>query len=269
MAIGAHADDIEINVGGTLLKYRREHGYDVVYVMSTNNMSGSWSKIRSDGTRESRLPPYDEIMPQRKLEAEAAAEFFGTKPIHLDHPQRHYTGKNGKVVELRYGNEMPDCVAPETPTILTAHEHKECVRKLTDLILHHQPEAILTHGPIMVDMEHVGTSMLVTKAYMKAVEAGYDGMLLHWLDITPTIFGESFSRWDTFVDMSKYQEDKLKTIGLHACQMPDPSQLDFLPVPSACRCTHAEFFTVGGRGNELGRPVPFGAEIMKNKCEKI
>lgn len=70
MAIGAHADDIELNVGGTLAKYR-EMGYDVVYVMSTNNMSGGWSKLRPDGIRETRLPPFDEIMPQRKLEAAA------------------------------------------------------------------------------------------------------------------------------------------------------------------------------------------------------
>lgn len=54
MAIGAHADDIELNVGGTLAKYR-EMGYDVVYVMSTNNMSSGWSKLRPDGIREVKV----------------------------------------------------------------------------------------------------------------------------------------------------------------------------------------------------------------------
>jgi len=39
MAIGAHADDIEVNVGATLLKYH-EMGYAITYVMATNNMSG-------------------------------------------------------------------------------------------------------------------------------------------------------------------------------------------------------------------------------------
>ena len=34
MAIGAHADDIECEVGGTCLKYR-DAGYEVVYVMAS------------------------------------------------------------------------------------------------------------------------------------------------------------------------------------------------------------------------------------------
>ena len=38
MAIGAHADDIEFNAGGTLFKYL-EKGYEVVYILSTNNIS--------------------------------------------------------------------------------------------------------------------------------------------------------------------------------------------------------------------------------------
>jgi len=48
MAVGAHADDIEICVGGTLLKYR-DLGYEIVYVMATNNFSGRWSYARPDG----------------------------------------------------------------------------------------------------------------------------------------------------------------------------------------------------------------------------
>jgi LmbE family N-acetylglucosaminyl deacetylase len=72
MAVGAHADDIELNIGGTVLKYL-ERGYELVYVMSTNNMSGRWNHIRPDGVRDGRLPPYFEIQPQRKKEAAAAA----------------------------------------------------------------------------------------------------------------------------------------------------------------------------------------------------
>nr|MBC8228344.1 PIG-L family deacetylase [bacterium] len=34
MAIGAHADDVEIRAGGTLAKYH-EMGYEVVYVLTT------------------------------------------------------------------------------------------------------------------------------------------------------------------------------------------------------------------------------------------
>jgi len=44
MAVGAHCDDIEFTVAGTLLKYHREYNYDIVYVESTNNMSGLWKR---------------------------------------------------------------------------------------------------------------------------------------------------------------------------------------------------------------------------------
>jgi len=40
MAIGAHADDVEIRAGGTLAKYHGM-GYEVVYVLATNNTAGS------------------------------------------------------------------------------------------------------------------------------------------------------------------------------------------------------------------------------------
>lgn len=265
MAIGAHADDIELNVGGALIKYH-DLGYKIIYIMSTNNMSGNWKKRRRpDGTYEAVVPPFDELMPQRKREAaEAASKVFGAEPIHLDHPQRHYTHRSGAHVELRYGNERPDCVPADTPTILTAHEHAPSIQRLADLILAHKPEAVLTHGPAMVDMEHIGTCMLVTKAYRKAVEAGHDGMLLHWLDFMPTIFGDMFNRWDTFVDASAVWERKLNAIEVHACQIPDARRLDFQARSAACGCTHAEMFTIGGRRRATSPEAAFTYEILNH-----
>ena len=37
--LNAHADDLELQMGGTLAKYHQGYGYDIVYVMTTNNMS--------------------------------------------------------------------------------------------------------------------------------------------------------------------------------------------------------------------------------------
>ena len=203
MAVGAHADDIELNAGGTLSKYR-DRGYGVVYVMATNNMSGAWSRLKPDGSVDVAKPPYCEIMPQRKLEAKAAANAFGTEPIHLDHPQRHYTRADGTSAEVRYGCDRPNCVPPDAPTILTAHEHEPSVQRAADLILEHKPEAVLTHGLVTGDMEHIGTCLLATKAYWKAAEAGHDGMLLHWRDLSAAPVGDAYARWDTFVDVTGY-----------------------------------------------------------------
>lgn len=94
MAVGAHADDIELEVGGTLLKYR-DAGYDIIYVMSTNNFSGTWAQLKGDGTIRVDNPPYHVIMPQRKKEVAAAAGVLRAKVVHLDHPQRHYTRDDG------------------------------------------------------------------------------------------------------------------------------------------------------------------------------
>ena len=80
MVVGAHADDIELETGGTLAKYR-DADYTVVYVMATNNMSGSVSELLGDGsvrtTRETTAP----MMARRKRECDDAARALGTTPI--------------------------------------------------------------------------------------------------------------------------------------------------------------------------------------------
>lgn len=261
MAIGAHADDIEFNAGGTLSKYRAL-GYDVSYVMSTNNMSGSWNTIDADGKRHYRLPPYDEIMPQRKKEAEEAAAYYGTTAIHLDHPQRHFTRKDGKVENLCYGSERPDCVPPQAPTIITAHETAECVTRLADLILELQPEAIVGHGLASGNIEHMGSFLLVTKAYNKARTAGYQGMLLYWMDIDRGPLGDAYRDWDSFIDVSDHWAQKMEALALHACQIPDLSTLTFPDHGPACNCRHAELFILGEKGETAG--APFSDEIRRN-----
>jgi len=269
MAVGAHADDIELLAGGTLLKYH-DQGYDVVYVMSTNNMSGSWSRVKPDGTKESTLPPYHVIEPQRKLEAAAAAKLFGTVPIHLEHPQRHYTRDDGKVEELRYGSERPKTVAPNTPTIITAYEDAASVKRLSDLMLEKNPEAVFTHALGDWNIEHLGTCLLVTKAYRKAVESGYGGMLLYVPNGTAT-FGERMAQWETFVDISRFGDRKLEAIGTHACQFATPHQTDY-PIleqwqfwGTACGCRYAEVFVIAGHPAVQASTPEFTLEIIQHR----
>ncbi len=267
MAIGAHADDIELYVGGTLLKYM-QHGYDVVYVMSTNNMSGNWKTLHDDGRITVRNPPYSELQPQRKRETQAAAAVFGTTPIHLDHPQRHYRDLQGQKQGIHYGSAKPDCVAPGQPTILTAYEHEKPVNDLVELILQYQPEAVMTHGPIQVNIEHTATCLLVSKAFEHAAGRGHDGMLLHWLDITPTFplkwFGRHFLKWETFIDVSLQWEQKLDAVRKHACQIPVPGNVEFPQWGAACGCAHAEVFTVAAWGDMPTNMTPLSTELANH-----
>lgn len=163
MAVGAHADDIEICAGGTLIK-SMDLGYDIIYVMATNNMSGNWNYLQPDGSVKYTRPPARVIEPQRKLEAQAGAQFFGTDAIHLDHPQRHYFNDQGQMIAMGFNTPPPKGIDIHWPDILAAYEHKPSVKRLADLILAKDPEAVLTHGLGMVNIEHYATSVLVTQA---------------------------------------------------------------------------------------------------------
>lgn len=248
MAVGAHADDIEIWVGGTLLKYRAL-GYEVVYVQSTNNMSGKNSWLQSDGTVHSVNESPLDMMRRRKAECDDAARVLGSVPIHLDHPQRHYhSSPQSPMIELRYGCALPEGVAANVPSILTAHEDSASVARVTDLILDRDPEVVLTHGVAQHNVEHFTTGLLVTYAYWNAVKQGYRGALLHWREANTTLGGIN-CRWETFVDYSPYLDQKMELIGKHACQMPKAHLPEFghrnlcREWGTACGCQAAEVFT--------------------------
>lgn len=65
MVVGAHADDIEVLAGGTLWKYRRQ-GHEVVYVMSTDNMSGGVHTLQLDGSVTTTYEPPEQMSARRK-----------------------------------------------------------------------------------------------------------------------------------------------------------------------------------------------------------
>lgn len=226
MAVGAHADDLELSMGGTLLKYF-DADYRIVYVMSTNNMSGGVREYE-DGKYVTRpnLGP-SENMELRKREAAAAAAVLGTEPIHLDHPQRHYNSLDEKRKQtVCFGSPLPSGMEPGTPTILTAQEDEKSIQRVADLILKENPELVFTHPIATQNVEHFCTSLLVTAGFWEAVERGYQGGLLTWKEAI-TFLGDSANGWDTFVDYSGYMDRKMALAALHACQKPDAMEPDF------------------------------------------
>jgi LmbE family N-acetylglucosaminyl deacetylase len=274
MAVAAHADDIEIGAGGTLAKYH-EQGYEIVYVMATNNMSGGVQERQPDGSikrwKESSVP----MMARRKRECDAAAAEYGTTPIHLDHPQRHYWHEDGSRGNLTYGCPLPAGVPEDAPTIFTAHEDPASRKRLVDLMLEHDPQCVFTHGLATYTLEHVGTAFLVTQSYWEAVEAGFKGALLHWRE-DYTRFGPANERWDTHVDISDHLDRKLEVLGKHACQMPttdDPQhghRLRPLKWGVVCGCKAAEVFTWVSRDRRIDNDCtyvgfsPLLAELTQN-----
>lgn len=273
MVVGSHADDNEIACGGTLLKYR-DRGYDVVYVMATNNMSGAAVITDENGKRVDVLkePPV-EMMARRKSECAAAATMLGTTPIHLDHPQRHYNSSDGSQVKINFGSPLPEGIDVNIPSILTASEDTASVKRLADLILEKQPEIIFTHSVTQVNIEHFGTMLLVTKAYWLAVEQGFKGGLLTWREAILNL-GDHNCKWDTFVDYTPYLQKKMELIHYHRCQKPDALSPDFGHNRlakwwgSACGCGAAEVFLWINRPmhrNQFGNVYPeLTLELLQN-----
>jgi len=247
MAVGAHADDIEIEAGGTLEKYFRL-GYAVDYVMSTNNMSGGVNSLDADGHLVGKDEPCTEMMARRKRECADATREWKTEAIHLDYPQRHYRNENLELVELRFGTPVPPVTTAEIPCIITAFKFPEAVRRMADLILEKDPECIFTHNVASHNPEHFGTALLVTTAYWQAWEQGYRGGLLFWIEADHPFLGHSYRRWETFVDYSPHLNRKMEMIGKHQCQMPHAHKEDFphrlvgLDRGKACGCLAAEWF---------------------------
>jgi LmbE family N-acetylglucosaminyl deacetylase len=262
LAIGAHADDIELQMGGTLSKYQSK-GYDIGYVMATNNMSGGEEAVREDGDKR---PLHLRTMENRKREANDGAKFYGTTAIHLDHPQRHYKTQEGQRVQVEYGSKAPEGIDPSIPNILIAHEHKPSVRRVTDIILDYNPEVVFTHGGQIANLEHLATALLVAKAYWQAREEGYQGMLAYWFDLGVNELGDLHKySWQTHVDISDFWEAKMQGTLCHKTMKPNPPALDWPQWGPACRCRHAEVFSIGARTD---MPVQQGAittELLANR----
>ncbi len=220
MAIGAHADDIENNTAGTLLKYR-DQGYKIVYVMATNNMAGCDERKRKPdddgsewpGTAYPMLPK--ECYETRRKEAIDAAKRFGAEPVFLEHPQGTYNKEGGfKGVRLKYGSEMPEGFPDDLPSILNACAFGDSVERLADIMAKEDPEFIFTHA-MDYNQEHNGTALLAVNAFNHAHEKGARGTLLSWVSQQRYAFKMAP---DVIVDISDYMDEKIEVQLLHASQ---------------------------------------------------
>lgn len=272
MIVGAHADDVEIYAGGTTEKFYRK-GYEVIYVMSTNNMSGNPGKLNEHGVKVMTPQSATGTIPRRKRECDDAAREWKTTPIHLDHPQRHYVDENLQKVELRYGSPLHPVIPSDVPTIITAGEDQASIDQVTRLILQKRPEVILTHGINALNPEHYATALLVVRAYWQAVDGGYKGAMLMWREPFD-IFGPASTRWDAYIDISDLLDRKAELIAKHISMIPQAVRKDFalrqidIEQGSEAGCHAAELFMwVGPKQRPKLEEVPEDsllAELIAN-----
>lgn len=264
MCIGAHADDIEFWVGGTCLKYYAA-GYKIEYVMSTNNMSGQFHVVEKDKSVTRIEIPAAKMEPLRKQECDKASAMLGTKPVHLNHPQRHYTAEDLKKIHEGYGVPPPAGVTISRPAIMVAHEDHESVKRVTDLILACNSEAVLSHALVTDSPEHYATSLLVQKAWRAARKEGYEGMLLLWNEfVLSTTLDKSFCRWDSFIDISGLRPRQFELIRCHITMVPFPERMDYLDFTPYCGVKDAEAFKLADTNSALKPSGDFTGEIIRN-----
>ncbi len=242
MAIGAHADDIEIRVGGTLAKYH-DMGYQVVYVMTTNNTAGAHDS-------QTAL----EHATQRRNEAREGARILHTKPIYLDFKETMFE-KRGEREKLGFQkvdlSDYPEWGRDKAP-IVCAQDIDEAVEEVAALLRQYEPEIVLTHSPREIN-EHWATCVLAMKAFKKACESVELGTLYAWAGSGTTTV---FTAQDFFVDVTDTIQTKYMALSKHVSQgfqkIPDtPNYARELYWGSFIGVRFAEAFMTLARGGGL------------------
>jgi hypothetical protein len=203
--------------------------------------------------------------PIRKREAAAGASMLKTVPVHLDHPQRHYTGPDMRKVREGYGVPAPEGATLGRPCIMVAYDELESVERVKALILDRTPEAVLAHPFITESPEHYATAMLVLRGYRKAVKAGYAGPLLFWNEFCKsTELGMSFFLWDSFIDISGLRQRQFDLIRCHITMVPFPERMDYLDFTGYTGRKDAELFKFASSIRDFKPSGDFTEEIMRN-----
>lgn len=216
VAVGAHADDVEINAGGTIAKWAGAGGR-VHIVMATNNCSGPI--IPPDGNEAAmrRLGPA-ETSRVRHQEQEKAAALLGATTHYLGYFQRHYWDGR-REVSIGYGTDSP---APEglsqSLPILIACNERGPIERLGDLLSSLQPDLVLTQTPDDRDPEHHAVAAMVWEAFLWR-PALQRVPLRFWTPSTASPGGLFDPQYDHIEDISAVYDRKLELCACHASQM--------------------------------------------------
>jgi hypothetical protein len=228
-------------------------------------MSGQFHIVEKDNTITRKEAEPEIMEPVRKREAAAGASMLKTVPVHLDHPQRHYTGPDMRKVREGYGVPAPKGTTLGRSCIMVAYDDPKAVDRVKGLILERAPEAVLTHNLITESPEHYATAMLILRGYRKAVKAGYTGPLLFWNEFCQsTELDMSFFLWDSFINISGLRERQFDLIRCHITMVPFPERMDYLDFTGYVGVKDAELFKFASSIRDFKATGEFTDEIMKN-----
>lgn len=175
LAVGAHPDDVEINVGGTLAKYAAQ-GHKVFIATATSGNIGSATLSM------------EEIGKLRKEEAAKSAAIIGAEYICLDYDDEMFFEEPRKT-RLDFINLVRHCKAD----VIFTHPTKD-----------YNPDHALT-GQIITDI-----AVMIPIAKLETKEKPYDVIPSIWYFESALSMG--FNPTD-YVDITDYFETKKKMLG--------------------------------------------------------
>lgn len=150
LAIGAHPDDIEILMGGTVAAFQAQ-GDEVVVAIAT------------DGAKGGTIDPA-ELVEIRRQEAAAAAGVFGLTPVMLGFPD------GGLRADAPVIDRIADLIRAERP----------------QLVITHAPNDYHGDHRALSDAVRIATNMMAPVMWMETI-MGVGFVPTHYIDITPYI----------------------------------------------------------------------------------
>ena len=216
VAVCAHADDAELNAGGTMAKWAAAGGR-VHIVMVTNNCSGFLIPENGDEAMKRRLGPA-ETTGLRHREQDAAAALIGANVHYLGYNQRHYWN-GSREVDIDYnGAENPPEGIAGHPQILIACNLAAHIKRVADLLASLKPTLVLTQTPLDVDPEHHAVASLVWQAFVARPEL-QKVPLRFWTPSSGSPGGLLDPHYDHIEDISAFFDRKVALCACHASQM--------------------------------------------------
>lgn len=233
VSVMAHADDLEGTSGGTFAKYIADGYRGLIIVLSRCN--SGWNGIPDRPEYISSL----EIVPQRRAEAQAAAEVFGAELAMGDLLENNYTLRDGTRIvpsftgahlafsEARHPapEKLPQEDVPEGTTLNVAAGfgsfttvHPE-VQRVIDLLTEWEPELVLGQMIGNFNPDHLAAAQIAAMAWVRAAERVELGPL--WLPVAPPDSTRELfppftaNRW---VDVTGMEQTALAALACHVCQ---------------------------------------------------
>ena len=207
LAVGAHADDIDITAGGSLLRWAAE-GAEIYYLLLTDGSRGS-----SDQTAS-----HESVAALRQADQKAAAQIVGAKDVlFLDYTDGclEVTMDLKRDIVRAIRRVKPDTVVVMDPSVLYSTER--------GMINHPDHRAA---GQATLDAVYP-----LARDHLSFPEVAADeGLAPHKVE---HVLLTNFETQNYYVDISEYFEKKLDVVAAHASQFDDRDRMKSFLEPQA------------------------------------